>query len=112
MRDGKKGGAYAGMVTVIVVIFLVYYALYLFAILINCREICKKDKTTKLIFTVNQLVHVLLLAAVWGGVYSWAYALGGVQLFFLGVANLYVYVLCLMAWPVKVHIQQNQAVEF
>ncbi|MFM7129819.1 MAG: hypothetical protein ACKO0V_10725 [bacterium] len=36
----------------------------------------------------------------------------GAQLFFLGVANLYVYVLCLMAWPVKVRIQQNQAVEF
>lgn len=30
----------------------------------------------------------------------------------MGLANLYVYVLCLLAWPVKVRVQKNQAREF
>jgi hypothetical protein len=95
------------LIILIAVVLIIYYTIYFVAILINCKEICRKDHTTKIIFGVNQVVHIMFISAMWGGVYSHVYALGGVQIFFIGLANLYVYVLIFLAWPLKVRVQRK-----
>lgn len=70
-QRGRRGkGGIVFMILVIAAILCLYYIIYFLAILISCKSICQKDKTTKLIFTINQIVHLFFIAAVWGGVYS------------------------------------------
>lgn len=51
-------------------------------------------------------MHLLFIAAMLAGVYSTTFAMGGTQIFFIGLANLYIFVLIFLAWPVKVRLQK------
>jgi len=44
----------------------------------------------------------MFISAMLAGVYSTNFALGGVQIFFFGLTNLYIFVLIFLEWPVKV----------
>lgn len=101
-RGDDRKGPVVLLILIVAAVLILYYAVYFLSMLINCKEICKKDKATKLIFSVNQFVHLLFISAMFGGVYSHAYALGGIQIFFYGLSNLYIYVLIFLAWPLKV----------
>ncbi len=77
-----------------------YYLLYLSALLLNFRNILKQDIATKILFATSQLVHVVFVIGLFVGVYSEKYFNGGVQLFFIGAINSYVYLLVFLLWPV------------
>lgn len=53
----------------------------------------------------------MFIGAMLGGVYSTTYAQGGAQIFFVGLANLYTFVLIFLAWPVKVRVQKYRTDE-
>ena len=57
------------MSVVVGLMLFVYYFIYFTAIFINCKLICQKDKLTKIIFGVNQVVHIMFISAMWAGVY-------------------------------------------
>ena len=46
----------------------------------------------------------MFISALFAGVFSTYYALGGLQVFFLGLTNLYICLLVLLNWPVRVRM--------
>ena len=81
---------------------------YFIAICNNLRVIATSDCTTKVLFVFSQMVHVLFICGVLIGVYSRHFMNGGLQMFFYGICNLYVYALAYLSWPVEVSFKEYE----
>ena len=83
-----------------------YYIMFGIAICSNMRIIASSDCTTKVVFLFSQMVHVAFICGMLLGVYSRHFMNGGLQMFFYGICNLYVYALAYLSWPVEVSIKE------
>jgi hypothetical protein len=78
-----------------------YYIWYFCAMCNNLRLIMVTDLSTKITFISSQIVHALMILAVMLGVFSRHFANGGIQLFFMGMINVYVITLCILNIPIR-----------
>jgi amino acid permease len=60
---------------------------------------------------MSVIANILIICCFLLGVYSQHYANGGIQCFFIGFVNLYVYALCVLNYPVFVKKEEFQEVE-
>ena len=60
-------------------------------------------KARKVTFTTGHVVHFFFIFCVLFGVFSRHFKNGGIQLVAYTVLNLYVYLLCIINWPVKTY---------
>ena len=82
------------------IIISAYFVFYLVAIVVNCKHIKKSALTQKVMFGTGQVMQLIFVVSVVGGVYNEHFANGGVQLFFVGIVNLYMWSLLVLQWPV------------
>lgn len=73
-----------------------YFAFYLLAIVVNCKHIRKAALSQKVMFGYAQAMQLLFVGSVVAGVYNEHFANGGVQLFFVGIVNLYMWSLLVL----------------
>ncbi len=73
-----------------------YFAFYLLAIAVNCKHIRKAALSQKVMFGYAQVMQLLFVGSVVAGVYNEHFANGGVQLFFVGIVNLYMWSLLVL----------------
>ena len=78
-----------------------YYIWYFCAMCNNLRLIMVTDLSTKITFVSSQIVHGVTILAVMLGVFSRHFANGGIQLFFIGMINVYVITLCILNAPIR-----------
>lgn len=98
-QDDRKGATKA-IVWFSVVLLGSYYIWFVLALINNLRLIWKQDRSDIAMFTVSQVVHLLTIAAFLLGGYSQHFANGGLQCFFIGFVNLYIWSLCVLNYPV------------
>jgi Wnt-binding factor required for Wnt secretion len=89
------------VLVVTISLLLTYYTLYISVFVLNFKHIMKSDTTTKVVFLISQIVHVLFVVGICFGIYSEKFLNGGAQIFFIGIVNTYVYFLVFLFWPVK-----------
>lgn len=94
-----------------IALLVLYYLWYLIAICNNLRQIMLTDFNTKVTFLSSQLMHFAVAVTLTLGVYSRHFANGGIQLFFIGLCNLYVFVLVYLNWPQRVKFQEYALAE-
>ena len=85
-----------------------YYVTYFIAICSNLRIVASSDCTTKTVFAFSQMVHVLFICGMLMGVYSRHFMNGGLQMFFYGICNLYIYALAYLSWPIEVKFKEYE----
>ena len=73
-----------------------YFAFYLLAIVVNCKHIRKAALSQKVMFGSGQVMQLIFVGSVVAGVYNEHFANGGVQLFFVGIVNLYMWSLLVL----------------
>ena len=66
----KRDKATVAIIVLSAIILCSYYLWYLMALINNVRLIMKQDKTTKVVFFVNQAVHAIMICSFVLGVYS------------------------------------------
>lgn len=66
----KRDKATIAIIFFSAIILLSYYLWYFIALINNIWLIMKQDKTDKVIFFVNQAVHVMMICSFVAGVYS------------------------------------------
>jgi hypothetical protein len=64
------------------------------------------------VFFVNQAVHAIMICSFVLGVYSQHFANGGIQCFFIGFINVYVFALCVINYPVLVPKQFEMVLNY
>ena len=97
---------YALLVTCGILTF--YYILYFVAVCNAIRVISESDCVTKVTFAISQMVHTLFLCAILMGVFSRHFMNGGLQLFFYGMCNLYIFALAYLSWPQEVKFKEYE----
>ena len=97
--DDRKGATKA-LVWLSVILLGSYYIWYVLALINNIRLIWKQDRAEIAMFTFSVIVQVLVVGAFFVGGYSQHFANGGLQCFFIGFVNLYVWSLCVLNYPV------------
>jgi len=88
-----------------------YFLWYLCAFCNSLRLIMKTDMATKVQLVLAQFMQLLFVFSIVFGVYSRHFANGPVAFFFLGIINLYIYLLLFLNWPVKKSIVQFELAE-
>ena len=83
-----------------------FYILYFIAVCNAIRVIGESDCATKVTFAISQMVHTLFLCAILMGVFSRHFMNGGLQLFFYGMCNLYIFMLAYLSWPVEIKFKE------
>ena len=86
----------------------VYYILYFIAVCNAIRVIGTSDCATKVTFAVSQVVHVLFLCGILMGAFSRHFMNGGLQLFFYGMCNVYIFALAYLSWPQEIKFKEYQ----
>ena len=92
-------------VVVTICILVVYYSQFLLAMSIGCARLrsVEMTKARKVSFFAGQVVHFFFIFCFLFGVFNRHFSNGGIQLLAYTVLNLYVYMLCILNWPVKVY---------
>lgn len=74
----------------------------------GCVRIFSKDvsRARKTSFVIGLIVHFLFIFCVLFGVFNRHFANGGVQLFAYAFMNMYIYMLCLLNWPITVYFRE------
>lgn len=100
----RKGTVMIALLVCLIVLIVIYYCVYITALVLSVRQIFMKDYAAIITFVLNQIMHIMFISALFAGVFSTQYALGGLQVFFLGLTNLYICLLVLLNWPVRVRM--------
>ena len=74
-------------------LLVVYYFWYLVTVANHVRLVQETSIGTKVMFCMNQIIHLTLIFAALNGVFSRHFANGGIQLFIMALLNCYVYLL-------------------
>ena len=107
-----EGGieAYLWPIIVTLCLLVFYYAQFMIAATMGCARMRDKRIPTarKVTYCSGQVVHFFFIFCVVFGVFSRHFANGGMQLFAFTVCNLYVYMLVIIHWPVKVYFKEYE----
>lgn len=98
----RRSSTIIALLVCIIVLVIIYYAVYITTLTLSVRQIFMKDYAAIITFVLNQIMHIMLISGIFAGVFSTQFAYGGLQVFFLGLTNLYIFLLALLNWPVKV----------
>ena len=94
---------------VTVIIFIAYYAIYMISFSLSIVNICSGDKDMKarrVLFCTGQVIHFFFILFVLFGVFSRHFDNGGFQLVAYTIVNLYVWMLVVLNWPVRVYFKE------
>jgi len=78
----------------------IYYFWYLMTVANHVRLITVTKLSTKVVFAMNQIMHLNLIGAMAYGVFSRHFANGGIQLYFIAILNFYIYLLAYINTPI------------
>ena len=100
--------AYLWPIIVTLCLLVFYYVQFMIAMTMGCFRLRDKKIPTarKVTYCSGQIVHFFFIFCVVFGVFSRHFRNGGVQLFAYTVCNLYVYMLVIIHWPVKVYFKE------
>ena len=100
--------AYLWPVIAMLLLLVFYYVQFLIAATMGCVRL--RDKripgARKVSYCAGQIIHFFFIFCVLFGVFSRHFRNGGVQLFAITIINLYIYMLVIIHWPVKVYFKE------
>ena len=103
------------IVPIIVTICLLgaYYVQYAISISMGCVRMCDKEipRARKIGFLMGFVVQIFFIMCALFGVFNRHYSNGGIQLFAYTVCNLYIYLLVILNWPIKVFFREFEIKE-
>ena len=96
------------IVTIVLLVF--YYAQYMMAFSMGCNRLQDKSmpKARKVGFVTGVVVHFSFIFCALFGVFNRHFANGGIQLLAYTVLNLYVYLLVILNWPVRMYRKEYE----
>jgi len=112
--NDTTGDKFLWPIIMTICLLIVYYAQYSMALSLGCIKMASDDgmpKARKVSFFTGIIVHFFFILCVLFGVFNRHFANGGVQLLAYTVINLYVYLLCILNWPVVTYQREYEIAE-
>ena len=90
-----------------------YYSQFIIACGMGCNRVRDKKIPTarKVSYFTGHIIHFFFIFCVLFGVFSRHFRNGGFQLFAYSVVNLYIYMLVIVHWPVKVYFIEHDTID-
>ncbi len=98
-KISKISGFLIAFIVITTLFLFVYLVFYLVNLVRNCCRIRELDLKDKFMFILSIVMLILCISTIGVGIYSPFYANGGAFVFFVGLFNIYVWVLVYLNWP-------------
>ena len=98
-KISKISGFLIAFIVITALFLFVYLVFYSINLVRNCCRIRELELKDKFMFILSIVMLILCISTIGVGIYSPFYANGGAFVFFVGLFNIYVWVLVYLNWP-------------